>query len=75
MSQLALENALENLYADRVRFVSSNTIRTYAECDDTLITSWLGQWESDGRIRVLKRLSVANDTEKCVELLSGLRDR
>jgi hypothetical protein len=65
-----LKNALNGLYADRVGFVSKESILTYSFGDLELAVTLLRKWEKQGALRILDNFNSADEEDDCIELLS-----
>lgn len=65
-----LVNGLNNIYAERVKYVEKFTIITYLEPDIMIARSVLEEWENQGYIRIIKSIELCEPMEDCIELLS-----
>ena len=64
-----LKSGLNRLYADRVSRVVKETLMVYSNHNIELVKKALWEWEQQGSIRILMDVSLAEDDQKCVELL------
>jgi hypothetical protein len=64
-----LQSALDYLYADRVYLISAKTIKVYGKLDDVTLDSWLQEWATEGRIKILNSIQTSENDDICIELL------
>jgi len=69
-SKLAVKNGLNRVYAERVSRIPKMTLMVFAHDDIGLLKQALKEWEKQGTIKILLDISLADDDQECVELLS-----
>ncbi len=66
---------IERCLGSRITNITKQTILAYGRNDLATIIACLNQWESEGKLRILRPLDDAQDSDEVVQMLSYIEGK